>query len=209
MPAGEQFMSARRFALARSFAALALLLAVSAHAAAQQPVPARIRGTIASVDGAVLTIKPREGADIVVRMADDMRVIGTEKISLSDIKVGAYIGTTTEPGPDGGAKAVEVHVFLEDMRGVGEGSRPLDRRPNSTMTNATVAETVAGNDGHILTVKYKDGEKKVLVSPDTPVMAYVPADKSVLKAGVNVVASMKKLPDGSFETGRVTVGRDD
>ena len=95
-------------------------------------------------------------------------MVGIAKISLSDIKVGSFIGTTTVPGPDGSQNAVEVHVFPEDMRGTGEGSRPYDLRPNSTMTNATVAETVAGNDGHTLMIKYKDGEKKVVVSPDTP-----------------------------------------
>jgi hypothetical protein len=112
------------------------------------------------------------------------------------------------PGPDGAQNAVEVHVFPEDMRGTGEGSRPWDLRPNSSMTNATVAESVVGNDGHALVVKYKDGEKKVQVSPETPVVTYVPAEKSELKAGAKVIAFTKKLPDGSFETNRVSVGRD-
>jgi hypothetical protein len=112
------------------------------------------------------------------------------------------------PGPDGGEDAIEVHVFPEEMRGTGEGSRPFDLRPNSTMTNATVAESVAGNDGRTLLIKYKDGEKKVVVSSDTPVVTYVPADKSDLKAGAKVIAAMKKLADGSFETNRVSVGRD-
>ena len=97
-------------------------------------------------------------------------------------------------------------MFPEDMRGTGEGSRPFDLRPNSTMTNATVAESVAGNDGHTLLVKYKDGEKKVVVSPDTPVVTYVPADKSELKAGAKVIAFLKKLADGSFEDNRISVG---
>src|SRR6267142_1262300 len=94
------------------------------------------------------------------------------------------------------------------VRGTGEGSRPFDLRPNSTMTNATVAQTVAGSDGHTLLIKYKDGEKKVVVAPDTPVVTYVPADKSELKAGAKVIAAMKKLPDGSLETNRVSVGLD-
>jgi hypothetical protein len=156
----------------------------------------------------VLAVKSRSGEDVKLRMTGDMRVVGIAKISLDDIKVGSFIGTTTVPGPDGEQKAVEVHVFPEDMRGTGEGSRPFDLRPNSTMTNATVAQTVAGNDGQTLTIKYKDGEKKVAVSPDTPVVTYVPADKSDLKAGVKVIAIMKKLPDGTFETNRVSVGRD-
>ena len=141
-------------------------------------------------------------------MTGDMKVIGITKISLTDIKVGSFIGTTTVPGPDGSQNAVEVHVFPEDMRGTGEGSRPYDLKPNSTMTNATVSESVVGNDGHTLLVKYKDGEKKVLVTPETPVVTYVPADKSDLKAGAKVIAFMKQLPDVSFGTNRVSVGRD-
>jgi len=94
------------------------------------------------------------------------------------------------------------------MRGTGEGSRPYDLRPNSTMTNATVAQTVAGNDGQNLTIKYKDGEKKIVVSPDTPVVTYVAADKSELKPGAKVIAFVKKLPDGLFETNRISVGKD-
>ncbi len=126
----------------------------------------------------MLSVKSRDGEDFKLHMAADTRVVGLVKISLSDIKVGSFIGATTVPGPDGSQNAVEVHVFPENMRGTGEGSRPFDLRPNSTMTNATVAESVAGNDGHTLLVKYKGGEKKVLVSPDTPVVTYVPADKS-------------------------------
>jgi hypothetical protein len=180
----------------------------SLYAIAQQTSPSRIRGTIEGVDGDVLTVKSRGGEDVKLHMTGDMRVAGITKISLSDIKVGSFIGTTTVPGPDGIQNAVEVHVFPESMRGTGEGSRPWDLRPNSTMTNATVAESVAGNDGHTLTVKYKDGEKKVVVSPETPVVTYVPGDKSDLKAGAKAIAFVKKLPDGSFQTDRVGVGRD-
>jgi hypothetical protein len=177
-------------------------------ALAQQTSPSRVRGTIESVDGETLMVKSRSGEDVKLTMTGDLRVVGIVKIALSDIKVGSFIGTTTVPGPDGGNNAVEVHVFPEDMRGTGEGSRPYDLRPNSSMTNATVAESVVGNDGHTLLIKYKDGEKKVVVGPDTPVVTYVPADKSDLKAGAKVIAFMKKLPDGSFETNRVSVGRD-
>ena len=197
-----------RSALSRSLAAFALI-AVSSHAIAQQsPTPSRVRGAIEGVDGDVLTVKSRSGEDVKLHMTGDMKVVGIIKISLAEIKVGSFIGATTVPGPDGAQNAVEVHVFPEAMRGTGEGSRPYDLRPNSTMTNATVAESVAGNDGHTLTVKYKDGEKKVVVGPDTPVVTYVPADKSDLKAGAKVIAFMKQLPDGSFETNRVSVGRD-
>jgi hypothetical protein len=188
---------------------MAVVMASSFCAIAQQPpAPSRVRGTIEAVDGEMLSVKSRDGEDFKLHMAADMRVVGIARISLADVKVGSFIGTTTVPGPDGEAKAIEVHVFPENMRGTGEGSRPFDLRPNSTMTNATVAEAVVGNEGQILTVKYKDGEKKVVVSPDTPVVTYVSADKSDLKAGAKVIAFMKKLPDGSFEATRVSVGRD-
>src|SRR6266567_6609498 len=200
-------MPIRRSTFTRPLVAMAMVAASSLAAIAQQsPSPSRVRGTIEGIDGDVLAVKSRGGEDVKLHMTGDMRVVGISRISLSDIKVGSFIGTTTVPGPDGSQDAVEVHMFPEDMRGTGEGSRPWDLRPNSTMTNATVAETVAGNDGHTLMVKYKDGEKKVVVSPDTPVVTYVPADKSELKAGAKVIASFKKLPDGSFEANRISVG---
>ena len=199
----------RRSTFRRPLIALAMVAASTVYAIAQKaPVPSRVRGTIEAVDGDTLTVKSRGGEDVKLHMTSDMRVVGITRISLSDIKVGSFIGTTTVPGPDGMPTAVEVHVFPEDMRGTGEGSRPWDLKPNSTMTNATVSESVVGNDGHTLLVKYKDGEKKVLVTPETPVVTYVPADKSDLKAGAKVIAFMKQLPDGSFETNRVSVDRD-
>jgi hypothetical protein len=199
-------MSARS-SLIRPLFAVAMVAASTIYAIAQQP-PSRVRGTVEAVEGDVLAVKSRSGEDVRLQMTSDIRVVGIIKIALSDIKVGSFIGTTTVPGPDGVQNALEVHVFPENMRGTGEGSRPHDLRPNSSMTNATVAESVVGNDGHTLLVKYKDGEKKVLVSPETPVVTYVPADKADLKPGAKVIAFMKKLPDGSFETNRVSVGRD-
>jgi hypothetical protein len=199
-------LSKHRSTLIRPLFAVAMVAASTLYAIAQQPPsPTRVRGTIESVEGDVLAVKSRSGEDFKLRMAGDMRLAGIVKISLSDIKVGSFVGTTTVPGPDGSQNAVEVHVFPEEMRGTGEGSRPFDLRPNSTMTNATVAESVAGNDGHTLLVKYKDGEKKVVVSPDTPVVTYVHADKSE-KAGAKVIAFFKKLPDGSYEANRISVG---
>jgi hypothetical protein len=202
-------MPAHRYPFVRSLSAVAMVAASTIYAIAQQPPsPSRVRGTIEAVDGDTLAVKSRAGEDVKLHMTGDIRVVGIAKIALTDIKVGSFIGTTTVPGPDGANNAVEVHVFPEDMRGTGEGSRPYDLRPNSSMTNATVEQSVVGNDGHTLNIKYKDGEKKVLVSPETPVVTYVPADKSDLKPGAKVIAFMKKLPDGSFETNRVSVGRD-
>ena len=202
-------MTARRSTLVRPLAALAAVAASVLSAIAQQsPTPSRVRGTIEAVDGDVLAVKSRSGEDVRLHMTGDIRLVGLIRISLADIKVGSFIGTTTVPGPDGVPTAVEVHVFPENMRGTGEGSRPYDLRPNSTMTNATVTESVVGNDGHTLLIKYKDGEKKVVVTPETPVVTYVPADKSDLKPGAKVIAFMQKLPDGSYQTNRVSVGRD-
>src|SRR6202140_2733990 len=200
-------MPVQRSTLTRPLIAVAMVAASSLYAIAQQPpTPSRVRGTIEAVDGDVLAVKSRSGEDVKLHMTGDMRVVGLTRIALSDIKVGSFIGATTVPGPDGSQNAVEVHVFPENMRGTGEGSRPFDLRPNSTMTNATVAETVAGTDGQNILVKYKDGEKKVVVSPDTPVVTYVPADKSELKPGAKIIAFFKKLPDGSYEANRINVG---
>ena len=199
----------QRLNLVRPLFALAMVAASTIYAIAQQPpTPTRVRGTIEGVDGDVLAVKSRGGEDFSLRMTADIRIVGITRIALSDIKVGSFIGTTTVPGEGGLQNAVEVHVFPENMRGTGEGSRPYDLRPNSSMTNATVAESVVGNDGHTLLIKYKGGEKKVQVTPETPVVTYVPADKGDLKPGAKVIAFMKKLPDGSFETNRVSVGRD-
>ncbi len=193
-------MPVHRSTLTRPLVAIVMVVASSLYAIAQQPpTPSRLRGTIEGIDGDELAVKSRGGEDVKLRMTGDIRVVGIIKISLADIKVGSFIGTTTVPGPDGGENAIEVHVFPEDMRGTGEGSRPFDLRPNSTMTNATVAESVAGKDGHTLLV---------VVPPDTPVVTYAPADKSELKAGAKVIAALKRLPDGSLETNRVSVGLD-
>jgi hypothetical protein len=202
-------MSLYRSTFTRPLVAAAMVVASALYAIAQQPpTPTRVRGTIEGVDGDLIAVKSRSGEDVKLHITADAKVVGIVKISLADIKLNSFIGTTTVPGPDGVPKAVEVHVFPEDMRGTGEGSRAYDLRPNSTMTNATVAEQVAGTDGQTLMIKYKDGEKKVVVSPDTPVVTYVPGEKSDLKAGAKIIAFVKQLPDGSFESNRISVGRD-
>jgi hypothetical protein len=198
-----------RSTLARPLIAAAMVAASVLGAIAQQPpTPTRVRGTIEGVDGDLLVVKSRGGEDVKLHLTSDAKVVGIIKMSLADIKLGSFIGTTTVPGADGRQNAVEVHVFPEYMRGTGEGSRPYDLKPNSTMTNATVAEQVAGNDGQTLMIKYKDGEKKVTVGPDTPVVTYIPGEKADLKAGAKIIAFIKQLPDGSYETNRISVGRD-
>jgi hypothetical protein len=176
---------------------------------AQQPPTLRIRGTIEAVDGSLLTVKSREGSEIKVHVADHPAVFGVARAALSEIKQGSYIGVSAMPEPDGTQKALAVHIFPENQRGAAEGFRPWDLRPNSTMTNATVAETVAGTEGQNILVKYKDGEKKVLVPPDTPIVTFVAGDKSELKPGAKIIIfSATQKEDGTLETARVNVGRD-
>jgi hypothetical protein len=188
---------------------VALLTFVAAPGVyAQQPETVRIRGTIEKLDGNVLSVKSREGADLTVALADKVQVVGVVKVSLADIKEGFFVGSAAMPQADGSQKALEVHIFPEAMRGTGEGHRPYTM-PNSTMTNGTVGAAVTGVDGASITVKYKDGEKKILVGPDVPVVRYEIGDKSDLKPGAafTILSAVKKT-DGSFETTRVNVGRD-
>src|SRR4051794_23970107 len=196
--------------MTRSFAASLLAATLLASAAwAQQPPTVRIRGTIEAVDGPMLSIKSREGADMKVRVTDNVAVFGVARTELSEIKEGSYIGVTAMPEPDGTQKAVAVHIFPENQRGAAEGFRPWDQRPNSTMTNATVAQTVKGIDGQNILVKYKDGEKKVVVPPETPIVAFVTGDKAELKPGVKIIIfGANKKEDGTLEAARVYVGRD-
>jgi hypothetical protein len=195
--------------LPRVLASLTLISALGSMALAQQPQTVRIRGTIEAVDGPVLAIKSREGADLKVRVTDNVVVVGIAKSALSDIKQGSYIGVSAMPEPDGTQKALAVHIFPEAQRGTGEGFRAWDLRPNSTMTNATVAETVAGTDGQNIMVKYKDGEKKVVVPPGTPIVAFVTGDKAELKPGARIIIfGATKKEDGTLEAGRVGVGLD-
>ncbi len=202
-------MPVHRSAFARPLLAAAMVIATSLSAIAQQPPTVRIRGTIESVDGATLMIKSREGADMKVRLTDNATVFGVTKTALSEIKEGSYIGVTAMPEPDGTQKAVAVHIFPENQRGAAEGFRPWDQRAGSTMTNATVAQTVKGTDGQNILVKYKDGEKKVVVPEGTPVVTFVAGDKSELKPGAKVIIfSAAKKDDGTLEAARVNVGRD-
>ena len=203
-------MSACYSVISRVGAGMMLATTLLASGAwAQQPQPLRIRGSIESVDGAMLTIKTRDGAERKVHLADNATVTGITKTTLAEIKPGSYIGVTGQPQPDGTQKAIAIHIFPEAMRGTGEGFRPWDLRPNSTMTNATVDQKVEATDGQTLMVKYKDGEKKVTVTPETPIVTFVPGTRAELKAGAKVIImGADKKADGTYEAARVNVGLD-
>jgi hypothetical protein len=191
-----------------SVTSVVVVLTTSA-AWAQQPQTMRIRGTIEKLDGNTLSVKSREGTELQVTLTENLQVVGVVKASLADIKEGFFIGSAAMPQADGSQKALEVHIFPESMRGTGEGHRPYATIPDSTMTNGTVGATVASVDGSSITLKYKDGEKKIIVSPGVPIVRYEIGDKSDLKAGAAfTILSAVKKPDGTLETVRVNVGRD-
>jgi hypothetical protein len=197
------------FFLPRALTTLAMASLLGSLAFAQQPPSVRIRGTIEAVDGSLLTVKSREGTEMKVRMTDNVVVFAVVATQLSEIKEGSYIGVSAMPESDGTQKALAVHIFPENQRGAAEGFRPWDLRPNSTMTNATVAQTVKGTDGQNIVVKYKDGEKNVVVPPGTPVVTFVAGEKSELKPGAKIIIfSATKKDDGVLEAARVNVGRD-
>jgi hypothetical protein len=190
-------------------ASLTAIVVLTASAQAQRPQTVRIRGAIEAVDGNTLTVKSREGTTEKVNMTDNITVIGIAKSSLSDVKEGSYIGVSAMPQPDGSQKALAVHIFPEAMRGAAEGFRAWDLKPNSTMTNATVADTVAGVDGQDILVRYKDGEKKVVVPPETPIVAFVTGNKSEIKPDAKIIIfGATRKADGTLETDRIGVGLD-
>jgi hypothetical protein len=189
-------------------AALAVIAAFAATSAFAQ-APVRVRGTIESVDGSIINVKGRDGTVMKVKLADNAPVRAVVKQSIADIKQGTFVGITAMPQPDGTQKAVEIHIFPEAMRGTGEGHRPWDLMPNSTMTNATVDSEVASSDGKTLVLKYKDGEKTFTVPANVAVVTYAPATMADLKPGEKVfVAATKSLPDGTLEAPNITVSRD-
>ena len=187
-------------------AAMALILAATA-ALAQQP--GRIRGQIETVDGAMLALKTRDGSTLNVKVADDARVAALVKATLADIKADSFIGIAGVPEADGSIKAYSIHIFLPAQRGVvPDRHGPWDARPNSTMTNGYVENIVTAKDGETLMVKYKDGEKKVVVTPDTVIAAVAPGNKSELKAGTPIIImGSDKQADGSVLAKVLYVGR--
>ena len=175
---------------------------------AQEAPPVRLRGTIERIDGAVYVVKARDGNELKVTLSEKPQIAGIVKASLSDIKQGSFVGVTAMPKADGSLSALELHIFPESMRGTGEGHYPWDLRPQSTMTNANVDQIVTAVDGRTLTLKYKDGEKKISVPADAPIVTYVAGDKNDLKPGAKVFIVAAKQPDGTLQGRAWRVGRD-
>jgi hypothetical protein len=169
----------------------------------------RVRGTIEKIDGSTLSVKTRDGEDLKITLAEKPVFVAIVPATLADLKPGAFVGSGATPGPDGSLVAIEVHIFPEAMRGTGEGHRPMEGPPQATMTNANVDTSVAAVDGQILTLKYKDGEKKLLVTPKTAIVAYAPGDRAELKPGIKIyINAAQKQADGSLQTTRISYGRD-
>ncbi len=201
------------FTMWRAAAATAITLALVGGALAQQPAPVRVRGQIEKVDGNTLTVKARDGASLTIAVPDNVRVMNFVKATLADIKPNSYIGVTAMPQADGSQKAIAIHIFTEAQRGTGEGHRPWDLRPGSTMTNAAVETTAASVDGQVLTVKYKSAdktdEKKVIVGSDAAIVAYAAGEKGDLKPGAQVIIfGAQKQADGTLTAAAVNVGKD-
>ena len=198
---------------ALSFLFLALLVAAFqfelAQAQAPKGKPISIRGKISAVEMQALKVMTSAG-EVLVKLPEDVRIGGVEAAQLSDIAAGKYVGTTAVKQADGNLKALEVHIFPESSRGTGEGHRPWDLQPGSTMTNANVekVEQVAVEkiQGQLITLKYKDGEQKIFIPPGTPIVRNVPGDRSLLKPGTGVYIPAVRGEDGTLTATRVTAG---
>src|SRR5437763_8379872 len=182
------------------------LVSVAGPASAQEIV--RIRGTIERIDGPAYVIKSRDGSELKLTLTDNPLYVAISPSTMADIKPGMFVGSAGMMQPDGTQKAIEVHIFPESMRGTGEGHYDWDLLPKSKMTNANVEHAVNSVDGQILSVKYKDGEKKLLVTPETVVVTYEFGKKEEVQPGTKIfVSAAKKQPDGTVQTPRITYGR--
>ena len=196
----------RTFAHSLGMIGLAAILAAPLAWAQESPL-VRVRGTIERVEGPIYVIKARDGAELKLTVADKPQIAALVKASLADVEQGFFVGVTSMPQPDGSQKALEVHIFPEAMRGTGEGHYAWDLRPQSMMTNANVEQVGATVDGRTLTLKYKDGEQKIFVPADVPIVRYEVADRTDLKPGSPVFIVAVKQPDGTLEGRAWRVGR--
>lgn len=166
----------------------------------------RIRGKIASLDGSTLTVDSREGTPVTITLKPDWKVSSVAKASAADIKAGDYVGVASLPKADGGDGALEVLIFPAAMKGAGEGSYAWDLEPDSSMTNATVADVVTDVAGPTLTLSYEGGEKKISIPEGTPIVTFADATEADLIPGAVVFVPADKATDGSLSTGRIVVG---
>jgi hypothetical protein len=191
----------------RDALAAVLGLVFCAAVAAQGGEPTlRIRGAIDKVDATSMVVRDRAGKVTPLAYADDLTVSEVVPIDPAAIQAGAFIGTAAVPRADGTLAAIEVHVFPEEARGRGEGHRPFDLQPGSTMTNATVASVTPGPNDRVVTLRYKDGEKTIHVPNGVPIVTMKAADKSLLVPGAKVIVS-EQLRGGKNVATRVIVGR--
>jgi hypothetical protein len=176
---------------------------------AEEPHPTRVRGTILSVNGDVLSARSRDDAALKIDLAKNARIVAIVKPSLDDVKPGSFVGVTSVPGDNGERIAIEVHIFPEALRGTGEGQRPWDSGSGSRMTNATVATLVTAVNGQDLTVRFPGGESKIKVMPATKIVSLVVSDRSELKPGNQFIIPVATLADnGLIEPRSINVGRD-
>src|SRR5215475_1914303 len=180
-----------------------MMAGLLASLASAQEAPVRIRGTIEKVEGDTYVVKARDGTELKLKLAANATVVALVPATPADIKQGSYIGVAGMPQADGSQKALEVHIFPEAMRGVGDGHRGWDLQPSSTMTNGNVETAASAGDGQSLTLKYKDGEKKVSIPSGTPIVLYVPGEAAELKPGAKIfVSAANKQPDGTLQAAR-------
>jgi hypothetical protein len=183
-----------------------ILLCFAVPASAQETV--RIRGTVERIEGPVYVVKNRDGSEVKLTVTDNPLYVVIVPATMADIKPGMFVGSAGMMDADGTQKAIEVHIFPESMRGTGEGHYDWDLMPKSKMTNGNVEQAVTGVDGPVLSVKYKDGEKKLMVTPQTVVVTYAMGDKAEIQPGTKIfVAAGKKQADGTVQTPRITYGR--
>src|SRR5438874_2371624 len=199
-----------------SLLAVAIGILLTLPAAAQAPpspavpegTPMRIRGTVERLDGHTLTVESRDGQLVTIALADNVTVSTLVKKTLADIKPGDFVASTGVKGTDGKIHAVEVRIFPEAMRGVGEGQYPWDLMPDSVMTNATVSGVATATGGQVLKVSFKGGESEFIVGPDVPVLGIGPGDLSLLKPGTAVFVIARKMPDDSITAARLYAEKD-
>jgi hypothetical protein len=205
LAAGENVMTAH-IRLSLAVAAIAGLFLAGDGLAQDKPI--RVRGEVILVEGPMMTVKSRDGKELKMKLADNVSVAAIIPIKIEDIKPNSYIGVSAMPQPDGSQRALHVHIFPEALRGVAEGFGPWDVQPGSTMTNAFVTETVAGVDGQTINVKYKDGEKKIVVPKEAALVTYLPGERAELKPGAKIfIIAAVPQPDGTYNVARVNVGR--